>query len=215
MTIPGLRGHDPLPFYFAIFLLQSCGEYPLSGVPKVLFPRLTDSCKPAGPWHAGQYAGWKMLRAGPRGALYLCAALEVSPHSLTHDEVHRLELTLQEGSLPQRAECQVATLSEPQNGLFPPFHGGSGVVLLCTQPVFLAVPFFQLLLVPVTFLCCRSAAPPVMGPELKTLLRFCSLYGNFNLRCVSWVLECMCVCMCICKLAFFSPSLLFFSCFTA
>lgn len=134
---------------------------------------------------------------------------------LTHDEVHRLELTLQEGSLPQRAECQVATLSEPQKGLFPPFHGGSGVVLLCTQPVFLAVPFFQLLLVPVTFLCCRSAAPPVMGPELKTLLRFCSLYSNFNLRCVSWVLECMCVCMCICKLAFFSPSLLFFSCFTA
>lgn len=113
-----------------------------------------------------------MLRAGP-GVPWRSV--------LTHDEMHRLVLTLQEDNLAQRADGQVGTVSEPQKGLFPPFRGGSGVVLLCTELCFLAVPSFQLLPVPVVVLCCRSTAPQVMEPGLKTLLRFCPLYGNFNL----------------------------------
>lgn len=105
-------------------------------------------------------------------------------------------------------------VSEPQKGLFPPFHGDSGAVLLCTEPLLLAVPSFQLLPMPVNLLCCRSTAPLVRGPGLKIWLRFCSLYGNFRLKSVSCILGSV-VCMCICKLAFPPPSLLFFSHFTA
>lgn len=84
-------------------------------------------------------------------------------------------------------------VSEPQKGLFPPFHGDSGAVLLCTEPLLLAVPSFQLLPMPVNLLCCRSTAPLVRGPELKIWLRFCSLYGNFRLKSVSCVLGSVCL----------------------
>lgn len=200
------------------FTLQYCSSSLVGSIPSLAFPRGSSPSSqiPASLQVLGMLGSVLAGKcSGQAQEVPYTHCVQPWRSVLAHDEVHGLVLTMQEGSLPQRAECQVGTVSEPQKGLFSPFHGGSGVVLLCTQPVFLAVPFFQLLLGPVTFLCCRSAAPPVMGPGLKTLLRFCSLYSNFNLRSVSWVLGGVCVCMCICKLAFFFPSLLFFSCFTA
>lgn len=47
---------------------------------------------------------------------------------------------MQEDNLAQRADGQVGTVSEPQKGLSPAFHGGSGMVLLCTELLSLAVP---------------------------------------------------------------------------
>lgn len=95
---------------------------------------------------------------------------------LTQDKMHRLVLTMQEDNLAQMARW--ARCLNPKKAYPPHLMVASGVVLLCTELFFLAVPTFQLHPVPVILLCYRSTAPPVLGPGLKTLLRFCFSLWN-------------------------------------